>query len=129
MKAALETRCIRSDRADVEIALREALANAAFHGNGGDATKSVQLRCSLSARRGITIAVRDHGPGFDPARIPDPRERDRLFLHHGRGLLLMRSLMDRVEHRHGGREVVFHKAPHAKPPSSATRPRAASKGR
>ena len=129
MKAALETHCIRTDRADVEIALREALANAAFHGNHGDPTKRVQLRCVLGAQRGITIAVRDHGAGFDPSRIPDPRERDRLFLHHGRGLLLMRSLMDRVEHRHGGQEVVLHKAAHGKPRSSGARPRAASKGR
>lgn len=129
IRAAVEMHCIRSDRADIEIALREALANAAFHGNHGDAKKSVQVRCSLSAKRGMTIAVRDHGTGFDPARIPDPREQDRIFLHHGRGLLLMRALMDRVEHRLGGREVVIHKAPPERPRTSAARPRAATKGR
>jgi serine/threonine-protein kinase RsbW len=129
MKAALEMHCIKSDRANVEIALREALANAAFHGNGGDPSKSIQVRCALGPRRGITVAVRDHGVGFDPAEIPDPREQDRLFLHHGRGLLLMRALMDRVEHRHGGREVVLHKGPPARSRSAAARPGAASKGR
>ncbi len=129
MKAAIEMRCIRSDRADVEIALREALANAAFHGNHGDPAKSVQVRCTLGSKRGMTVAVRDHGSGFDPSTIPDPRERERLFLHHGRGLLLMRALMDRVEHRHGGCEVVLHKAAATKTRTSAPRPRAASKGR
>jgi anti-sigma regulatory factor (Ser/Thr protein kinase) len=129
MRAAVEMHCVRSDRANVEIALREALANAAFHGNQGDPSKSIQVRCTLGAKRGITVAVRDHGEGFDPAVIPDPRERDRLFLHHGRGLLLMRALMDRVEHRHGGREVVLHKDAPARSRSAAARPRAISKGR
>jgi len=53
--------------------------------------------------------VRDQGPGFDPARVPDPRHPDRRHLHHGRGLLLMRELMDRVEYRRGGREVLLFK--------------------
>lgn len=129
IKAAVETRCLRSARADVEIALWEALSNAAFHGNHGDASKTVRVRCTLSAERGITVGIRDDGNGFDPARIPDPRKRDRLFLHHGRGLLLMRALMDRVEHRHEGREVVLHKAPRGKRPAPAPRPRAVAKAR
>jgi serine/threonine-protein kinase RsbW len=73
--------------------------------------------------------VRDQGAGFDPDQIPDPREQERLFLHHGRGLLLMRALMDRVEHRLGGREVVLHKGPPARSRGAAARPRAVSKGR
>lgn len=119
MKAARELRCGRSERADVEIALREALANAVFHGNRGDPAKKVFLRCSLSPVRGMVLCIRDQGGGFDPDRIPDPRERDRIFLHHGRGLLLMRALMDRVEHRDGGREVVLTKEPCEKKPERA----------
>lgn len=121
MKVAAGLRCRRSDRADLEIALREALANAVFHGNRADPTKRVFLTCSLSHSRGMVLAVRDQGEGFDPEEIPDPREQDRLFLHHGRGLLLMRALMDRVEHRHGGREVVLFKEPCEKPPRPAPR--------
>jgi serine/threonine-protein kinase RsbW len=122
MKLAAELRCRRSERADLEIALREALANAVFHGNRADPTKRVFLSCSLSHARGMVLAVRDEGNGFDPQEIPDPRRHDRLFLHHGRGLLLMRALMDRVEHRHGGREVVLFKEPCAKPQRGAARP-------
>lgn len=121
MKAAADLRCRPSQKADLEIALREALANAVFHGNHGDPRKKVFLSCSLSHERGMLLSVRDQGTGFDPDEIPDPRRHDRLFLHHGRGLLLMRSLMDRVEHRNGGREVVLFKEPCAKPVRSAAR--------
>ena len=121
MKAAAELRCSRSQRADVEIALREALANAVFHGNRGDASKKVSLRCVLSREKGMVVAVRDEGAGFDPSEVPDPRTADRLFLHHGRGLLLMRGLMDRIEHRLGGREVVLYKEPCARGASGARR--------
>lgn len=111
MKAASEMRCGRSERADMEIVLREALANAIFHGNAGDPGKKVRLRCSFSRSRGMILSIRDEGRGFDPGEVPDPRESERLFLHHGRGLFLMRELMDRVEHRDGGREIVLYKEP------------------
>ena len=92
---------------DLEIALREALANAIAHGNGGDSERRVFLRCYAGPRAGVLVAVRDEGPGFDPRRVPDPRRADRLQLAHGRGLLLMRELMDKVEFRRGGTEVVL----------------------
>ena len=47
------------------------------------------------------------GKGFDPDKVPDPRSADRVHLTHGRGLLLMRELMDRLEYRRGGSEVVL----------------------
>ena len=95
----------------VVTALREALANAVIHGNESDPKKKVIVTCSFSRSRGARLVVRDQGSGFDPRKVPDPRDHDRRFLHHGRGLLLMRALVDRVEHRDGGREVVLHKAP------------------
>jgi serine/threonine-protein kinase RsbW len=107
----LASRCGRpeDDQADIEIALREALANAICHGNSGRARQKIFVRCYGGPGAGVLIAVRDQGRGFDPDGVPDPREDDRLFLHHGRGLLLMRELMDRVEFRKGGREVVLYK--------------------
>jgi len=111
MRVAAEMRCRRAYRADLEIALREALANAVIHGNESDPKKKVIVTCSFSRSRGARLVVRDQGSGFDPRKVPDPRDHDRRFLHHGRGLLLMRALVDRVEHRDGGREVVLHKAP------------------
>lgn len=97
-------------RTDLEIALHEALANAMEHGNDGRARRRIFLRCYGGPRAGILIAVRDEGPGFDPDAVPDPRERDRRELAHGRGLFLMRELMDDVTFRRGGREVVLYRA-------------------
>lgn len=120
MRAASGMRCGRSERADVEIVLREALANAVFHGNGGDPRKTVYLRCTFSRSRGMVLSIRDQGGGFVPEAVPDPRESHRRYLHHGRGLFLMRTLVDRVEHRRGGREIVLYKEPCADRPQKTT---------
>lgn len=110
MKLARVSGCVDDDRADLEIALREALANAMIHGNALERAKRVFLRCYAGPGPAVLIFVRDEGPGFDPLAVPDPREADRLHLRNGRGLLLMRELMDHVEYRKGGREVLLWKA-------------------
>ena len=46
----------------------------------------------------------------DPESVPDPRAEERWLAEHGRGLLLMRELLDHVEYRKGGSEVVLYKA-------------------
>lgn len=92
---------------DLEIALREALANAIIHGNSLERRKRVFLRCYVTHHPSITIVVRDEGGGFEPADVPDPRDSNRLHLPNGRGMLLMRELMDHVEYRRGGREVLM----------------------
>jgi len=103
--------CDKDDlRTDLEIALREALANAMIHGNSYGQGKRIFVRCYASPSSGILIIVRDQGKGFDPAEIPDPRDAERKHLQHGRGLFLMRELMDHVEYRKGGSEVVIYKA-------------------
>jgi len=109
LRFARDCDCLGEDRADLEIALREALANAIIHGNAYQHGKRIFLRCYGSPKTGLLILVRDEGPGFDPEQVPDPREADRMHLHHGRGLLLMRELMDHVEYRRGGREVLLYK--------------------
>ena len=97
-------------KTDLEIALREALANAVIHGNKQDDNKRVTLRVFAAAEGGVLVSIRDQGQGFDPGEVPDPRGADRLFLHHGRGIFLMHELMDHVEHRDNGREVLLFKA-------------------
>jgi serine/threonine-protein kinase RsbW len=106
-RLAARSGCSKDGLQDVEIAVREALANAARHGNGRLPQRRIFLRCYAGKGAGIVIAVRDEGTGFDPATVPDPRAEDRKELPHGRGLLIMRTLMDRVEYRRGGREVVL----------------------
>ncbi len=102
--------CTEDRQADLEIALREALANAILHGNGRQPSRKVFLRCYAGPQAGIVIVVRDEGKGFDPDSVPDPRLRERRHLSHGRGLLLMRELTDQLVYRRGGSAVVLFRS-------------------
>ncbi len=110
MEVADEVGRFGDGRDNLEIALREALANAIIHGNKNALDKQVQLRCYGAPQGGVLILVRDEGQGFAPEEVPDPRDAERVFLDHGRGIFLMRELMDHVEHRKGGREVLLFKS-------------------
>lgn len=116
--------CADGAEADLEIALHEALANAVVHGNAEHDRKEVRLRCYGLPDRAMIVAIRDEGSGFDPEVVPDPRETDRRMMPHGRGLFLMRELLDHLAYRKGGREVVLYKsfdAPDAGTAPDATR--------
>jgi serine/threonine-protein kinase RsbW len=95
----------------IQTALHEALLNAIVHGNDEDETRRVTVE--LAARAGgLDVRVRDEGPGFDPTRVPDPLAPENLSKSSGRGLFLMRMLMDEVAFRclsDGGMEVTMRK--------------------
>lgn len=91
---------------DILIALQEALANAVFHGCKGDPEKTIQCSVVIEPSM-ITISVGDPGPGFDVATVDARQEMN--LTNHGRGICLMRGLMDEVAYRGGGSEVVMKK--------------------
>jgi serine/threonine-protein kinase RsbW len=93
----------------VELALTEALANAIRHGCRGDMTKCVQCSVSCVESEEVVIVVRDEGSGFDPGGVPDPLDPANTFKPSGRGIFLMRALMDHVVFADGGREVQMRK--------------------
>lgn len=93
----------------VELALDEALANAIRHGCHNDPTKQVQCVVSTDAAGELVIIVRDPGPGFDVAKVPNPLQGANLLKPSGRGVFLINELMDKVEFADGGREVVMQK--------------------
>lgn len=86
------------------VGLTEALANAVLYGNGSDPEKSVRVEVSLDSSRAV-IRVVDQGNGFDPSRVPDPTHPDNLHRSGGRGLFLLRQLMDEVEYNDRGNAV------------------------
>ncbi len=110
LRLAGECGCVEDFRVDVEIAVGEALINAIVHGHKSCSQKKILLRCYGSPGQGLLVAVRDQGEGFNPDAVPDPKAADRVLLPHGRGLALMRELMDYVEYQKGGREVIMYKA-------------------
>src|SRR5574341_1834927 len=95
---------------EIEMALREALANAVVHGCESDASKVVE--CSVSFRESgeVIIVVRDPGPGFDPASLPSPVAGENLYSTHGRGIYLITRLMDEVWFERGGSEIHMRKS-------------------
>src|SRR5271169_6363137 len=72
---------------EIEMALREALANAILHGCKGDPNKKIECSVTGDREEGIVIVVRDPGSGFDPKSIPSPTEESNLLSEHGRGIL------------------------------------------
>jgi len=88
----------------VDMAVREAVANAVKHGNKLDETKRVEITFENSDE-GFEIIVRDFGRGFTVEEVPDPTNPENLMKGDGRGILFMRSFMDAVEwsnHASGG---------------------------
>lgn len=85
---------------NIPVAVTEALANAMLRGNGNAADKRVQLLALVNDQR-LLVEVTDEGEGFDLASVQQSPEDDDWFeRERGRGVFLMRSLMDRVENEH-----------------------------
>jgi serine/threonine-protein kinase RsbW len=93
----------------VRLALEEAVINGLRHGNGGDPAKRVRVRYGVGPA-GVLAEVEDEGPGFDPARVPDPTLPENRELSGGRGLLLMRHYMTWVRYCGRGNRVTLYKA-------------------
>jgi serine/threonine-protein kinase RsbW len=94
---------------EIETALREALANAVTHGCGCDPGKSIYCCVALDEEHGILIVVRDPGNGFDPLTLPNPIVGENIYSNHGRGIYLINQLMDEVQIRKNGTEIVMRK--------------------
>lgn len=86
----------------IRLAIEEALANALKHGSPKGQPVHVDVDASDDV---LTIAVEDHGPGFDPASVPDPTTPENLSKPCGRGLLLIRTYMSEVRFNDTGNRI------------------------
>ena len=85
-------------------ALAEALGNAIRYGTGEDPAKVVRVRVELG-RDAVRIHVADGGNGFDRARLPDPTRPETLEREDGRGLFVIRHLVDDVAFNEKGNGI------------------------
>jgi serine/threonine-protein kinase RsbW len=92
----------------VRLALEEALVNAIKHGNGMDPSKSVRIQWRIDANS-VCVEIEDEGPGFTPEDVPDPTAEENLERPCGRGIMLMKSFMSRVEFSGRGNRVLLEK--------------------
>ena len=99
-------------------AAREAIQNAASHGNGDDESRNIVVEYLLDNEK-ATLVVRDEGDGFDHRSYVESgkgrealdalRQRIQQGLKGGLGLVLMLRCVDRVEFNDSGNEVVLTK--------------------
>lgn len=108
-------KCRRKDgsETDIETALSEALENAVVHGNREDPDKPVYLTCRCASDGEVSITVEDKGRGFDTATLPDPTALENRLRTSGRGIYLMKAVMDEVRFTKGGALVYMRKKSNA----------------
>ncbi len=115
------------------IAVHESVTNAIYHGNlevnsdlrqdsstaFEDLVERRRRQSPYCSRRvcvqahyehgEAVIKVRDEGPGFDVASLPDPTDPENLEKPSGRGLMLIRLFLDEVRHNAAGNEITLIK--------------------
>jgi serine/threonine-protein kinase RsbW len=84
----------------IDIAVREAVANAIKHGNSQDPGKRVLVDFSTEGGT-LVIQVLDQGTGFDPTELGDPLAPENLLKPNGRGIFYMKSFMDEIQYGPG----------------------------
>jgi serine/threonine-protein kinase RsbW len=89
---------------DLAVALAEALSNAAVHGHRLDPKRRVAIVLLVSAGC-VVVEVSDSGIGFDAHAVHDPTSPERQLAPGGRGIFLMRRLVDEVSYNASGNTV------------------------
>ena len=91
---------------NILVATVEAVNNAILHGNKLDESKNVYVDLQIADQE-ISICIKDEGFGFDFNNIPDPTAPENIEKPHGRGIFLMKHLVDELKFRDNGSEVVL----------------------
>jgi serine/threonine-protein kinase RsbW len=101
----------KSSIADFAISVSEIVNNAIAYGSGGNRSKPVTVKIEVD-QSDATIIIKDTGPGFNPDNLPDPLDKDNLLKQVGRGIFIVRSLMNSVDFviTNEGTEVVLKKS-------------------
>lgn len=86
------------DAANIAMAAREAAVNAVMHGNSYSSSKQVRVQLTCDAAD-LTLSIQDEGAGFNASLLPDPLLPENILRSSGRGIFLMRALMDEVNFR------------------------------
>lgn len=87
------------------VSLTEAVNNAIIHGNKSDKMKKVTVVCEFQ-REQLVITISDQGKGFMLNKVKNPLKEENLMRTSGRGIFLMRTLMDKVEYEMGANGAV-----------------------
>lgn len=81
---------------NLQIACSEALINAIVHGNKEDESKSVFTNIEMNELK-MSVRIKDEGDGFNIEQLPDPTLNENILKESGRGIYIIRSLVDDFE--------------------------------
>ena len=109
-KACAYAKFSEDEKDSMAIAVTEAANNAILHGNKKDQNKNVHFDITATADT-VRVVIRDEGDGFNPQKIENPLEPQNLLKESGRGVFIVRSLMDEVsfDFSKGGTEITLVK--------------------
>ena len=97
-RLATEAGLDEDQRFHVTMAVREAAVNAVLHGNDYDPSRHIAVGLENTGKD-LVFTIADEGRGFIPDSVPDPLAPENLLRGTGRGIFLIRSLMDEVHFR------------------------------
>ena len=103
------------ERQQIALAVDEALANVIKHAYKGQPDGAVSVACDI-ADGSLAVVLRHRGERFDPAGAGGELEPDELR-SGGRGLFLMRAIMDEVEFDHDGADSVVRLRKYVRAPA------------
>jgi len=93
---------------DIRLCIEEAVRNAMVHGNHSD--KALAVRTAYWIDDGaLNIEIEDEGQGFDHIGVADPTTPPHILKNSGRGVYLIKKLMDKVEYNEKGNKVTMLK--------------------
>ncbi|MFA6142927.1 MAG: ATP-binding protein [Candidatus Omnitrophota bacterium] len=93
---------------DIRLCTEEALRNAIEHGNDCNKKLPVKISCWVDDGK-VNIEVEDKGSGYNPGLIPDPTDNGNLMKNSGRGVYLIKRLMDEVKFNKAGNVITMMK--------------------
>ena len=93
------------DGSDMKLVLDELLTNAVEHGNKYDISKKVKVKYRFNTDKGIQIEISDEGDGFLMEKIKSPDSSS----ERGRGIFIVRKLVEEIDYRNNGRTVLVYK--------------------
>lgn len=107
------SKAVEASNFEIDLALREALVNATVHGNEEAPHRRIYVNCRCAPDGEVSITIQDEGRGFEYDAVPDPTSPGTQLRTHGRGIYLMRTLMDEVDFEQGGSVVHMRKRANA----------------
>lgn len=94
MEVVSQTGFSTRDQFGIRLAVDEAVTNAIKHGNQLSPKVRIDFRKAMPG----CIEIEDEGDGFRPEDVPDCTADENLERPTGRGLMLMREFMTRIEY-------------------------------